>query len=156
MSHIAACECTLGKIDMGVFQEAIALVAKAMGGRVGDGIDSYDEGKNVKTWAGKKIIASIRTKDLPQGIGFILEKTGKISYVTDKLYEAETVTGLNRSDARFNPLMKKSEKGFSALQSGIEEVYTLLAVQGALKALGYEISDVRKDEGMTIVQGELA
>ena len=157
MSHLAVAGCAIENVDLDLFKKTLAVVAEKFGGKIGDSVDGYDEGKNVKTWGGKKILASIRTKNLPQGIGFVLEK-GKLTFVCDKLCDAETVTHLNRGDSRWGPLEKKSAKEFGDLKDAIEKTYILLGVAESLEEMGSDniTSSENSDNGDYLIQGEFA
>ncbi len=90
-------------------------------------IRSYDEGV-VRKWNGHPLFAAIRTDDLPQGLGVYFRDDGVPEFVVDKLWEAETVTHLNRLDRRFAPLEKRSAEAFNRLTEEIQAQYMQLAV----------------------------
>ncbi len=161
MSHIAQYCSRLGAVNQELFLEAMRCVAcqeQAQNGAFGTTVHSYDEGRNVRSWQGQRIAGSITTTDLPQGIGVYFDGHGKPVFIADALWEAETVTGLNRNDRRFAPLEKRSAAAIERLQRSIELAYRSLAVQLVLKAHGFslEVLPSQQASGGLVIQAQKA
>ncbi len=152
MSHIAEYQCSLNKVDPELLKKAMEMVAKNRDGKVTATVDSVDERDNVAEWHGKKIFGAIRTKDLPQGVGIILDKNGKPTYAYDKLYVAEKTTNFVRNST-FHKLAKQSEDEMHAIQAAVERTYKTLAIGVALKKMGCDVS-VQSSDRATIITGE--
>ena len=159
MSHIAQYSSQLGAVDKALFLEAMRYVAcqeQNQGSVFGTTVHSYDEGRNVHHWQGQRIAASIRTNDLPQGIGVYFDGHGKPVFIADALWEAETVTGLNRRDRRFAPLEQRSRAAIERLQRAVELGYRSLAIQLVLKANGFssEVLPSQQVSGGLVIQAQ--
>lgn len=152
MSHIAEYGCSLTKVDPELLKKAMELVARNRGGKVTATVDSVDERDNVSQWHGKKIFSAIRTKDLPQGVGIILDNNGKPTYAYDKLYVAEKTTNFVRN-ATFHKLAKQSEDEMNAIKAEVEKTYKTLAVAVALNKMGYSVNTQSGDRA-TLITGE--
>ncbi|MBI3633718.1 MAG: hypothetical protein HY226_05520, partial [Candidatus Vogelbacteria bacterium] len=91
MSHIAEYKCALAGVNLNLLKMALDAVASQLeGGRVSDTVDSYSYTKNLKEWEGKEVFASIRSKNLPQGVGIHIDAKGKIKFLVNVNYLAET------------------------------------------------------------------
>ena len=156
MSHIAEYGSYLNGVDRDLFMQALMTVAESEGVPLAQDIDSYDEGDNVSSWEDQELLCAIRTKDLPQGLGVYLQvdDAGKLKpvFVADKLWLAETTTGLNRDDVRFSALEKASENGMQRLQAAVEKTYVALAYAVAMAKLGYKVQSTAS-EGAYIMRG---
>lgn len=153
MSHIAEYTTVLTEVDIELFKKAMEIVAETLDGNISDTIDSYDEGYNLTSWRNNDIEMSIRTPNLPQGVGACFEK-GKLVFLCDILQIAEKTTSLVGNEL-FHSLESESRKDFKAIQERITNLYTTLALGKVLAERGYK-TDVTSVNGGTVIRAKKA
>lgn len=138
MSHVAKYETTIGKngcVNETLLKKAVEIAAKEMGGEVGNSYDGRYEGKNLKAFQGQSIMQSIRTKEMPEGMGVILTKDKKIQFVHD---------------------LDGNTTAFRKAQVSVEKNYRTLAIAVAVKNMGYNVHTNTHANGSVVITGEEA
>lgn len=83
MSHLNRYKAKLDiGIDAELLQKAIAVTAHECDGFVGTTIDSRYQGRNIVKMSGQKFLSTIRTKQVPEGVGVLLSQ-GQLEYAGD-------------------------------------------------------------------------
>ena len=131
MSHIAQYSASLKGVDRDLLKKALDVIAKKFHGKIGSTVYSMYE-KDVSEWDGKKILASIKTKELPDGLGLALDKNNNLTFVGESAHN---------SSARKEVIQE------------IEYVYKILAHSKVLGDLGYSIQPTSTESG-TLLEGE--
>ncbi len=132
MSHIAKYTTDLVGIDTDLCRKAMEVLAKKFGGEVSTTVDASHEGLNMSSWKGRKIVAAVRTRNLPSGLGVIREADGKPSLVADPYGRAREV---------------------DLLKAEFLKTYRTLAIAVAMKGLGYDVL-ASASGGTTVIKGE--
>lgn len=107
-----------------LFKKCLEMLAKNVGGQVSTTFSDY-YGKEMSSWNGNKIIAAIKTPQVPRGIGMIV-RDGKLEFVGDN-YGVTTAY----SKLKFQ------------IESIYETTYRQLGLIQSLSEMGYEV-DVQK------------
>ncbi len=134
MSHVAKYETTIGKngcVNEALLKKAIEFAAKELEGEVSGTFDSRHQGKNLPSFEGKPLLASIRTKDMKEGMGVILTKDKKIQFVHD---------------------LDGNRSAFQKAQASVERNYKTLALAVALQKINYK-TEVVSANGLTVITG---
>ena len=136
MSHAAKYESSIGKngcVNETLLRKAVELAAKEMDGTVGDSFDSRNRGTNQKSFDGQSLLNSIRTKSMPEGMGVILGKDGKLNFVHD---------------------LDGNQSAFKKVQACVEKNYRTLGIAVAVRNMNYSVSTHTLENGSVFINGE--
>ncbi len=123
---------TIGHVNEELLKEAIKFAAKELGGEVSGTFDARHKGKNLSSFNGKPLLASIRTLDMKEGMGVILTKDKKIQFVHD---DYGNVTALEKA------------------KTSVDRNYKTLAIATAMNKMGYCVALETLDSGHRVLTG---
>lgn len=131
MSHIATYGTQLKGVNLDLLKSAFEAVAAKHEVKLSKSITDY-YGNQVTTWDGSKIVAAIKTDQIPQGVAVVLDAKNNPSFVA---------------------LTDQGRKAVTDLQKEVENAYKALATVIALQQLGYRVNSKRVDGGI-VSEGE--
>jgi len=83
MSHVEKCKATLGIVNKSLLEATLKVVSESFGVVLSQSIDSKYRGKNLTSFDGNTFLASIRTKNCPEGVGIMLTSKGELEFAHD-------------------------------------------------------------------------
>lgn len=135
MSHNEVNKSRLTSVNETLLKKCLEILAQKLKGKIAPTFSDYS-GNEISEWMGDKIIAAIKTSEVPRGIGIIL-KGGKLQFIGD---------GYGVSSA-YNKLKFQ-------IESTYESTYRQLGAIFVLSEMGYMVETPQRIGSKTLIKAE--
>lgn len=131
MSHIATYSSVLSTVNIEALKKVLHVIAQEERTEVSDSVRDF-YGNSHTYWNENKVLASLITREITQGIGVAVDDQGNLTFVGDPY---------------------NCTAAFNKMKARIELTYKKVALISALHQMGYDVQVVQETQGLTTLQG---